>query len=390
MPVGQFASSDMHARPTRTAVGIAVAAVVALAAPAGRAADPIPAAWATGAEAAARLAQGIGVAWSDVQLRPALARLAETQRFALLVDRRLDPGRRVALTIEDTTLAEALRRIAAELGVGLSVWDELAYFGPADTAHRLLTVAALRTDEAQRLSIDARRRWLKRAPLVWPDFAQPRELVAVLANEVGARVTGIERVPHDLWAAADLPPLTAVERLTLLLAQFDLTFRLHDDGQTLTIEPLPQTVAIERRYSGGSRPEQTAERYRELLPHCLVSVAGSKVVVQGLEEDHRRIAAGRSAPRASAPAAGATTIYTLTVKNVPLGRLMDELRKKQPVPIEVDAAALAARGLTLETAVSVDVENATLDALLVNAVAPLGLTARRQDKGLLITAAAEP
>ena len=104
---------------------------------------------------------------------------------------------------------------------------------------------------------------LQPKPLAWPDFATPRDILTDLARQNGLTLEGLDRVPHDLWAAADLPPLSLVERLTLVANQFDLTFALSADGRTVTL------AAHSRGSAGGTtarrasrRPPSRAVRFR--------------------------------------------------------------------------------------------------------------------------------
>ena len=58
--------------------------------------------------------------------------------------------------------------------------------------------------------------------------------LAQLGQRSGVEITGLEQVPHDLWAAADLPPISLVARLTLIAVQFDLTFKVAGEPQAET------------------------------------------------------------------------------------------------------------------------------------------------------------
>ena len=61
-------------------------------------------------------------------------------------------------------------------------------------------------------------------------------------------------MPHDLWAAADLPPISLVDRLTLIAIQFDLTFKVAEHGKRLELVPVPENE------SGAFRRAGTAQR----------------------------------------------------------------------------------------------------------------------------------
>ena len=228
-------------------------------------AAPAPPAWLAGAALQERLAQpSAEVYWSGLPLRQALSRFSRAARVAILVDRRIDPGQKVDLSLSTMPLREALDQIAEHLDVGMSLPGALVYYGPAEVASRLWTLAELRREEARRLPASAGRKFLQAERLAWPDFATPRDLLTQLASQSGIELLGLEQVPHDLWAAADLPAIPLVDRLTLIAVQFDLTFRIADSGDRVTLVPVPDDVAIVRSYPAGREPEALAALRRAL------------------------------------------------------------------------------------------------------------------------------
>ncbi len=74
----------------------------------------------------------------------------------------------------------------------------------------------------------------------------------------------------------------------------------------------------------------------------------------------------------------------MRVKDVPLRKLIEVLQKQHGLNIQIDEAAITAAKLTLEHVTSVDVQQATLEAPLEQAAAPLGLMARRQGATVII------
>ena len=60
--------------------------------------------------------------------------------------------------------------------------------------------------------------------MAWDELAEPRTLLAALARENGLEIEGLDRVPHDLWPAADWPPMSLVDRLTLIAQACVLVF----------------------------------------------------------------------------------------------------------------------------------------------------------------------
>lgn len=332
------------------------------------AADAAATAWMTGARLQKRLQQPVDIMWSGNPLRRALGGLSAAQDVAVLLDRRVDPGQKVELSLNDAPLQIALERIAQCRKLGLSRLGAVIYFGPPDAAARLRTVAALRHEAARKLPPQPGRKFLLPKPLAWDDFATPAELLEQLAAEGGFEILGAELVPHDLWAAADLPPLTLVDRLTLVLFQFDLTFQLSADGRQIKLVPLPKEVALVRSYPGAARPSIVARNFATLAPDAQIKVVGDKVYVKGLVEDHERITSPRrvvteSSAQPAVPV-GRIRIERMSVKEKPIGLLLEQLAEKLNLQLRIDHQALQKAGVSLERRVTVQVENVTVDELL--------------------------
>ena len=320
--------------------------------------------------------QRIGVTWSDTPLRSAIEGLAQAQRVAVLIDRRLDPGRSIELVLTDTPLEEAFSKIAQAVDARCCWVGPVAYFGPAPSASRLRTVIERRRLDARKLPSKARSVFFASKSLHWEDFATPRDLLQQLADQNGLRLSELGRVPHDLWAAVDLPPLPLFERLSLIAIQFDLTFRISPEGNAIALVPLPDDLGIVRSYPGGADPQATAKRFAALAPDARTKVVGDKVYVKGLLEDHERLAGRRSAPSlrpsadqqpAQATALDRLRIDKMAVANVPVGPLLEHLAKRFQLQLDIDREAIRQAGVSLDQLVSVNVKDATVDDLF-NAV----------------------
>ncbi len=238
--------------------------------------------WLTGLDVDKQLAQHVSVELSHAPLRPRVANLARLHRISLLLDRREDPGRLVDFAAKDMTLEQVYRGLAAKQGMGFCRLGPVGYFGPSAVCEKLRTLAALRRDDLGRLPATVRSTWTKPVAWQWDDLATPRELLEQLAAEGHVKLVGLDLVPHDLWAAAQLAPLALVDRLTLVAAEFDLTFQFDDEGQTVTLVPWPDQVVIERQYPGGSRTKELAQRWAELAPEADVKIVGTKLVVRAV------------------------------------------------------------------------------------------------------------
>ena len=326
--------------------------------------------WLVSAALQKQLRREISVVWAGTPLRRTLDGLSQTQRVAVLIDRRVDPDQKVDLKLDDVPLAAALHDVARSRDLGVSIVNAVAYFGPPRVTGQIRTIAALRTEEIHRLPPAVTRKFLLPKRIAWDDFATPGELLQRLADENRLTLQGLDRVPHDLWAGADLPPLSLVERLTLIAIQFDLTFEVSPDGQTVRLVPMPDEVALVRSYPGGSNPQATAKNYAEHLPGTEIKVAGRQVYVKGLLEDHERITTlgrpSRRPVRQPAGGMGKIRISKMSFTNVPVGKVFEFLAQhpKLKLDFRIDHKALDQAGISLEQRVSVDVKNVSVDELL--------------------------
>jgi len=349
----------------------------------GAAAEP----WLTGEALRTRLAREENVFWEEAPLRQTLEKFCRAQQVAVLVDRRVDPGREIAGAAQSIAVANILQQVTERYDLGVSFFGPLVYFGPPESTARLRTLAELRREDVRRLPSAALAKLAESRPLAWDDFATPRQLLERLAREGGIEIAGLEQIPHDLWAAADLPPLTLVDRITLVAGQFDLTFTISEDGRRLTLIPLPEEVAIVRSFPAGRSPQERLSQWQSLAPDCQFRLAGDKIHVKGLVEEIERIEGDLQPGRAPSagsppPAAGrpseAETRFTGRVANKPLGEVLQYLGTQLGLEIRFDRQALARAGVSLDQLVSFSVKEADGDELLEAVLKPVGCTFRRR------------
>ena len=193
-----------------------------------------------------------------------------------------------------------------------------------------------------------------------------------------------------MWAAADLPPLSLADRLTLVLAQFDLTFEIDAGGQSLKLTPFPGTAWLERSYPGGKQPQKLADELSARLANVQVRVEVGKLVVRGLLEDHEQIDAGPAKPP-KPPTNSEKNLDTLrvtfTVTNLPLKAVLESLSEQLGLTIQVDSGNLSGAGKSLDGLVTLKLKDASVDDTLKAALSPAGLTFRRTDKVVQVTVA---
>lgn len=332
-----------------------------------------------------QLDQPMTASWSNLPFRDAMTSLADTQRIAVVIDRRIDADALFSLTISGEPLRQAIARIAQRKGIGSTLLGPVVYFGPQDAAQVLKTLAALRRDDVGRLPAGARKPLTQSRPLVWKDLDEPKQLIAELAKEAHIAVRNLDHVPHDLWRAGRVPALPWVDRLTLLLVQFGLTFDVSADGRSVTIVPIPERVEIERNYAGGEQPGERAKKLATQIPQAMVTVEGDKIVVVGRMEDHEDITQLLSGRRVhTSHVKAGKDVYKLNVERLPLDKVLSQLGAMLKLDLKLDRDAIQTAGIKLDQLITFHVENASLDELLTAALEGTGLHYEREDTTVTI------
>lgn len=357
-------------------------------------------AWKTGPALEREWEAPLSLLWNEREARDALNSLSRSTSVAIFLDRRLDPSRPLNLTVRDEPLKTVTARVADELGGSVSLVGPVVVIGPRGTAGLLTALANQRRQAIGSLSRAAQVRLLRSAAWQWDELSEPRSLLAALAAEAEVRIVNPDRLPHDLWPAADLPALPWVERLTLLLAGFDLTFETSPDGQAIRLLPIPADLAFERVYPLADGAGAQASKLRELVPAAKISVARGQLRAIATVAQHEQIArvlaegavpvAGTAPPAAAGSPSDAGRLdpskrYTLTVQNQPAGSVIATVARQLGIKARYEREI----GERLTRKISLNVKDVPLEELLEKTLAPLGLAWRIDGEQLIIEPAAQ-
>ena len=329
-----------------------------------------------------RLNSPIDLVWSQNPLRRAIRDLSHDQKVAVSLTAALIPMQTINILLTETPLRTALEEIAHRRGLGVSLLGPVVFLGPPEVYARLRTIAALGEEDVLRLPNAAAARFHQRLPLAWHDLARPRDVLKGLVEPVGITLdpAGLKRVPHDLWAAADLPPLTLVDRLTLVAVQFTYVC-----GFRRRPKRPPRAAAGARgrgaKLSGRGRPAMRARGFRRLRRRPKSMWPDGRVVVAGVVEDQDRIA-HPTPPRRGETNRRSPRPETLHVDGDEPARwdVLRQLAGQLRLELSIDQAGLDRAGLSLETLVSFSVSNATIDELFEAATKSAGLSIHRRGR----------
>lgn len=313
----------------------------------------------TGA-AAADLDRPLSAEWTAVPLADVAARLAIEAERPIVIDRRIDPTRRVSLAADGEPLASVLARVA-EVGSGraLALASSIRIV-PDDRAVITAAAEARRQRDVAALPEPLRRRARAPAPWSWPDGAIPRDLLRAAATAGGVEITDLDALPHDHFRALDLPPMPLADRLDMILGQFDRRIDWSRvEGGRSGAPARVRTVAL----GDGLDPEGSDRPRRG--PLVAAATPG-----------------GRVAPRDPG-----RERFTLRAE-APLDELLAAVARRTGLEAVIDREALTKAGVKPATIVRVEVRDATRDQLLDAVTAPLGITWRISGDRLEVPGAA--
>lgn len=284
--------------------------------------------------------------WTHLPLRQWTERASALAGRPVVLDRRIDPELPVTLSVEGESWREVLATVAEAAGAAAEELPASVRIVPAAAAgkagladrDRELRVAAL--PAGPRDTVTARRSWR------WAAGARPGDLVAGAAAEAGVEIADLDSIPHDHFPAADLPPLSLAERLDLVLAHFDrrvlwTTTRGRATGRIVAIDA-------------------------EILPAALAAAADRPV-----------------RPEPSRRTVELIDEFTLRLE-APLDQALAAICGRLGLELDLDAAALAARGVAPGEVVRADVNRATREELLAAVLHPVGLAWKIDGKRLRV------
>ena len=344
------------------------------------------------------LDQQFSPAWEHIGLRDIVQSLQEVLGVSVILDRRIDPTVERSLKVSSNTLKDCCERLAAECDAGTTVLGSALYFGPKSTAAKLRTLAALRKQELLAMSIPLSRknRLLIGSSIRWNDLDQPVELLKQIGEAFNLKIEKLEMVPHDAWAGDAVRDVTAIEALTLVLAQFDLTFSWTSEAAGVRVVPIPDVVSIERQYDppSGASPEIAATRWKEEVTGIETRVTQGKVVVKATEEQQEivdRLRQGKSKiPQPANPVGKLPPLaqkrYTANIANISVIDLMHTLEQPEQgqLTFEFDEAAFQNAGIDLKRTATFELKSAKIDEMLRKLFGPLGVKYELKDRTVIL------
>lgn len=342
--------------------------------------------WRTEADLEKQLQSSFDLTWEEVPLRDGLMRLAQTQRVAIFLDRRVDPDQTMKMKFTNERLELGLQRIAAQLGIGMARVGDVIYLGPQETASRLPTVAELQAQFAKSSGYPEAVKLLDRKKYGWPKLSTPGEILTEVATSHGMRWNNLDVViKHDLWPAVDFPPMKSTEYLSLVLAGYHASYRFNktDDGVELQLVAIPDELSLTRVYPYAGNHDEAIAKIQELFPDAKVQSDGKrKLAVTGPQQVQEQVAKLlRGGTARNTVVMPGEKRYTLNVEQLPLGPVLKALEQQLGMKFEVPDGMEEA----LTQRISFSVKTVDVTGLLDAVFKDTDFTYEVQEKKILVT-----
>jgi hypothetical protein len=313
-------------------------------------------------------------------LRAALSRLAEERSVVMLLDRRIDPTQLVPVDVQAPFFDAGIETLVQPFA-GVSIVADTVVVAPAqvaDTVRTRVALSAEELDQALKTNLNRKFELARRKPLSWPMLTEPRQLLQQVAAGYGLTCDNPEQIPHDLWAAGGLANANAAEAILLIAMQFELEPHWLDDRRFELVAEKEHPQRTQTHLVRGMSPQQALEKVQARWPELDVAVSGKGLTVIGREEEQQEVAVllGNRLARKVPVSVQATELsrrrFTLRMVDRPFQELMDVL-EKQGISVQQNDSALELAGIDLQTRISLELDNATIEQLLENACQPLKL-----------------
>lgn len=308
-----------------------------------------------------QLVSPLSGSWSGVPLGDVVGGLSRAHKVSIVLDRRVDPRQPVSLQVSERPLIDVLAELARGHNLGLYLHGSIACLTQSDESARMEAAERELGERIARLPKAAALRWREEAPMTWKELTAPAELLSQLAEQGGFTIVNPRRLPHDLWAAGNLPRLALADRLSYILGQFGLTCEITPaagGASRVKLVEIPHPPAAARSYPAGKDARLLIEKWKAKAKR---SQKGSTTT-------------GRKEIR----------IEKFAVSEVQLEPLLRQLASRLGLKLELDQDAIRSAGISLDRRVSVSLAGVTPDELFKEILSPLGLRAEHRGKTVRI------
>ncbi len=253
--------------------------------------------WLTGSQLDRQAREtAISLDWQSAPLRQRLRDLSKSQRISVFLDRQIDGSQKINFSVINASFEQMLWRLCDQIDAGMCRVEDVYYIGPKNSVASLPgEITRLKNFVRDCENKALKRRWQRKAPMNLPRLSEPRSTLAELFQSNRCAPTGLETIPHDLWAEMQLGNLSLSARISLLLAGFDKTFALNENLTKLEIVARTMPEIVSREFRVGNQMNSALSMISKEFSDLTVTAQKRSIVVEGRVEHvldfHRKLVA---------------------------------------------------------------------------------------------------
>lgn len=338
------------------------------------------------------LLQRQSISYQESSLGKSLRELQANTGICILLDRRVDPTITVNLTTPFVTSREVIEALARHVGMSASFCETYTLIGPASATGKTKTLSTINRKSIsglrRKMDEDVYRKLVDRKPRSWPRLSQPAQLILDAAESIGIELENSDRIPHDVWAEATLPPMPFCDFASLLLIQFNLSFEVTQDG-LIRIISAPEDVGIKRSHRvAASDKAAAAQRLDAAFPDLGATWRGNTISVVATVEMHEfleQLIKNKRLPDSNVGFAGfQTQLFTFKVPTgTPLSAIVAQFRQRG-VPIRIEGITEEEANKVLEQTVQLDLKQVEGREFFPKVFAGLNVTVIVQENAVIL------
>jgi hypothetical protein len=342
------------------------------------------------------MAERTSIAVSGSTLLPMLQQLGRDQRICLILDRRIDPHTVLRAETGFASRHQVLKSLLPnDLSMDVVVSERVVLIGPASSVHRLPVLIRwheqVLAEVTRAMPATQRVQWKRAQPRSLSMLSEPRGLLETAMKESGLSLINGLDVPHDVWAAADWPPMPISEFAAVILNQFDLALVAGEQPGQLQLVPVATLPAFELKYVvGRTRAREEERTFQRWVDSGQLRWAGGTARLTGTVDEHagfeRLLLRLRDPDSAESedwvPITDRT--FTLKVERVTVQTLIASLRAQQ-VPVEVIGENEPRTAPLLQREIRIDVTAATAESFFKTAFGDVFQSIQVQPDRVILT-----
>ena len=201
-----------------------------------------------------------------------------------------------------------------------------------------------------------------------------------LADANGMEIRGLDAIHHDLWPQTDLPKISIVQQMALLVVGFDCWLEVSADGKDIQIIPYPQLKTGRRKIRTSGQSRDFVRQLQSQFSDCKLSAVGRTIDAEGPALSLAKLAREVAGLQTAITAEISDQRFSLNDTTSKRGAILQAIAGEMQLRIVASEAAQ----LALEERTTVNIKDATADEIIAEVLKGTNLKFRIGNRELFV------